>query len=313
MNYYPDNYSSPSRTGRIRRQKRRHASKMFFCNLFLACLLLFAIGEGWLICGVRINSEPPVVREYVIDSGKIDLPVTLVMLSDLHGCEFGEGNSILIGQIKEIDPDIILLCGDMINHHHKTGEDILVTAALVKELTNIAPVYYSLGNHELERIGLHERDAVSRITDEGAILLEREYVDLDIRGNRIRLGGLYTPNSAEINKPDANTCERFLSELCGTDAFVILMEHRPTSFTDSIYPAGYEPELILSGHLHGGHVILPLLGPVYGANSGFFPKYALGKYEFGKSSLIVSAGLSTDRHIIPRVNNPTEITKIVLE
>lgn len=279
--------------------------KSFGCLL----LLLVIIIEGWLVIGVRINSDPPVVREYVIESDKISSPVTIVMLSDLHGCE----HPTLIEQVKEIAPDLILLCGDMINHHHETGEDILVTAAAVKELCKIAPVYYSLGNHELERIGLHESDAVKRITNEGAILLERDYVDLKIRGNALRLGGLYTPNSASTAKPSADSVEGFLSDFCATDSFRILLEHRPASFTDAIYPAGYEPELVLSGHLHGGHVVLPFLGPVYGANSGFFPKYALGAFELGSSTLIVSAGLSTDRHIIPRVNNPTEITKITLE
>lgn len=279
--------------------------KSFVCLM----LLLFILLEGWLVIGVRINSEPPVVREYVIESDKISSPVTLVMLSDLHGCE----HPTLIEQVEEIAPDLILLCGDMINRQHETGEDILVTAAAVKELCKIAPVYYSLGNHELERIGLHESNAVKRITKEGAILLERDYVDLEIRGNDLRLGGLYTPNSAATAKPSADSVEGFLSEFCSTDSFRILLEHRPASFTDAIYPAGYEPELVLSGHLHGGHVILPFRGPVYGANSGFFPKYALGAFELGSSTLIVSAGLSTERHIIPRVNNPTEITKITLE
>ena len=283
----------------------RRVGKSLGCLL----LLLVIIIEGWLVIGVRINADPPVVREYVIESDKISSPVTLVMLSDLHGCE----HPTLIGQISEIAPDLILLCGDMINHHHETGEDILVTAAVVKELCKIAPVYYSLGNHELERIGLHESNAVKRITNEGAILLERDYVDLEIRGNALRLGGLYTPNSAATAKPSADSVEGFLSDFCASNSFRILLEHRPASFTDAIYPAGYEPELVLSGHLHGGHVILPFLGPVYGANSGFFPKYALGAFELGSSTLIVSAGLSTDRHIIPRVNNPTEITKIVLE
>ena len=283
----------------------RRVGKSLGCLL----LLLVIIIEGWLVIGVRINADPPVVREYVIESDKISSPVTLVILSDLHGCE----HPTLIGQISEIAPDLILLCGDMINHHHETGEDILVTAAVVKELCKIAPVYYSLGNHELERIGLHESNAVKRITNEGAILLERDYVDLEIRGNALRLGGLYTPNSAATAKPSADSVEGFLSDFCASNSFRILLEHRPASFTDAIYPAGYEPELVLSGHLHGGHVILPFLGPVYGANSGFFPKYALGAFELGSSTLIVSAGLSTDRHIIPRVNNPTEITKIVLE
>ena len=271
-------------------------------------LLLTVIAEGWLVIGVRINDEPPTVREYIIESDRISSPVTLVLLSDLHGCE----HPTLIGQVRELEPDLILLCGDMINHHHETGEDILVTAGVVKELSAIAPVYYSLGNHELERIGLHDHDAVKRIAAEGAVLLDKKYVDLEIRGNALRLGGLYTPNSSETAKPSADSVEGFLSDFLSTDSFRILLEHRPAA-AEAILTAGYTPELVLSGHLHGGHVILPLLGPVYGANSGFFPKYALGRFEFGNSSLIVSAGLSTERHIIPRVNNPTEITKIVLE
>ena len=277
----------------------------------LGCLILLVlvIVAGWLVIGVRVGAEPPTVREYTIESEKISSPVRIVMLSDLHGCE----HSTLAGQVEELRPDLILLCGDMICRDHQTGEDILVTAALVKGLCEIAPVYYSLGNHELERIGLHERDAVKRIVAEGAILLEREYLDIEINGSTLRLGGLYTPNDDGNKKPSVDTVENFLTDFCDTGAFRILMEHRPAAFTDAIYPAGYEPELVLSGHLHGGHVILPFLGPVYGPSIGFFPEYALGFFELGESNLIISAGLSTERHIIPRLNNPTEITFIILE
>ena len=281
------------------------SSHTFGCFL----LLLTVLAEGWLIYGVRINSDPPIVREYKIESDKISSPVTIVMLSDLHGCE----HPTLISQVADIEPDLILLCGDMINHQHETGEDILVTANAVASLSEIAPVYYSYGNHELERIGLHDSRAVKPIIEAGAILLEKKYVDIEINGNAIRIGGLYTPNSAESKKPDAATVAAFLSDFTDTASFTILMEHRPAAVSDAIIPLGYEPDLCLSGHLHGGHVILPFIGPVYGANSGFFPKFALGSYEIGGSTLIVSAGLSTDRHIIPRINNPTEITKITLE
>ena len=281
------------------------AAKRLGCLMLLVC----AIVAGWLVIGVRIGAEPPTVREYTIESEKITSPVRIVMLSDLHGCE----HPTLTEQVEELRPDLILLCGDMICREHETGEDVLVTASLVKELCEIAPVYYSLGNHELERIGLHERDAVKRIVAEGAILLEREYLDIEINGNSLRLGGLYTPNGERIKKPTVDAVEDFLADFCETDSFRILMEHRPAAFTDAIYPAGYEPELVLSGHLHGGHVILPFFGPVYGPSIGFFPEYALGFFELGESNLIISAGLSTERHIIPRLNNPTEITFIVLE
>lgn len=313
MNYYPQNFESLSRKRRISRHKRRHFRRMLSCAMLSLCLLLFTLCAGFLICGVRINSDPPVVREYLIESDKISSPVTFVMLSDLHGCEHGDANSALIDAIEEIAPDAILMCGDMINHREDSGEDLLVTCALIGELTDIAPVYFSYGNHERERIDFYDRDADDHIENAGAVILECEYVDLDIRGQRIRLGGLYTPNSAETKKPDASSVEGFLSDLCESDSFLLLLEHRPHSFANSIYPLGYSPDLVLSGHLHGGHVVLPFFGPVYGSNYGIFPDYALGEYIIGESTMIVSAGLSTDRHIIPRINNPPEITKITID
>ncbi len=305
---------SPSKRARLRRQKARHARIMFKNTALLICLLLLIQISGFLVHGIRINFDPPIIREYTVTNEKIQSPLTIIMLSDLHGCEHGEGNSELIRLIGECNPDIILMCGDMINGWHETEEDILVTAALIKELSAVAPIYYSLGNHELARIGSYWDTSLPEFKEAGAIILEREYTDLDISGNQIRIGGIYTPNdTSTMLKPDITDVKDFFFELCETERFLILMEHRPGAFSDEILPAGFEPELVLSGHMHGGHVRLPILGPVVGASWGFFPKYALGRYELEDSTLIVSAGLSNQPHIIPRINNPTEITKITLE
>ncbi len=280
------------------------------CLLLVLSALFLA---GFLAVGARISAVPPVLREYTVKSDKISAPVTVAMLSDLHGCEHGENNRELISSVEAIEPDLILLCGDMINHCDSSCADIYVTAALVEKLAAIAPVYYSYGNHELERVTFNDSDAVKQILQKGAILLNETYTDIEIAGVPLRIGGIYTPNNEETHRPDGSGKIGYYTSLCTTDRFVILMEHRPGSFTDQIYALGFEPDLVLSGHLHGGHVILPLFGPVWGANSGIFPKYSLGKYELGGSTLIVSAGLSTEIRIIPRINNPPEITKITLE
>ena len=91
----------------------------FFRTFGCILLLLAVLAEGWLIYGVRLSAQPPVVREYTVGSDKISSPVTIVMLSDLHGCE----HPTLTKQVAEIAPDLILLCGDMINHDHETGEE----------------------------------------------------------------------------------------------------------------------------------------------------------------------------------------------
>lgn len=282
-------------------------------RVLLFCLLAVTLISGLLAMGARISAQPPVVREYTVESDKLVSELTLVMLSDLHGCEHGEGNAELIKSVTDICPDLILLCGDMINREHPTGEDILVTAALIRELSALAPTYYSLGNHELARLEYYLPTSLREFKDAGAVVLEGEFVDIELKGNSLRIGGVYTPNDEKTKKPDISAVIGFLDELCDTEHFTVLMEHRPNTFTDYIYPAGYEPELVLSGHLHGGHVILPLFGPVVGSRYELFPRYAIGKFTFGNSTLVVSAGLSTQSHIIPRINNPTEITKIRLE
>ena len=72
-------------------------------------------------------------------------PIRIVHLSDLHSWEFGEGNQELVGMVTEQSPDLILMTGDMLD---KSDEDAAVACALIKDLAEIAPVYYGYGNHE---------------------------------------------------------------------------------------------------------------------------------------------------------------------
>ena len=106
----------------------------------------------------------------------------MVVLSDLHDHEFGKDNEQLIRRVKEQDPEMIILDGDMLNEDSKSDE---VPVRLVKGLAEIAPVYYALGNHELDYIGTAEgkkmqkhpenSELVKDLTDAGACVLEEGY------------------------------------------------------------------------------------------------------------------------------------------
>lgn len=69
-------------------------------------------------------------------------------------------------------------------------------------------------------------------------------------------------------------------------------------------------DLVLSGHLHGGQVILPGVGGLYNSLEGFFPEYDYGQYKQGNSDLIISRGLGSNPKILPRCNNPPEIVVV---
>ena len=84
---------------------------------------------------------------YQIPSDKIDTPIRILQLTDLHNSEFGEDNQELIDRIASQSPDLILLTGDLLN----SGEPVTEIAVnLISSLCKIAPVYLSLGNHEIE-------------------------------------------------------------------------------------------------------------------------------------------------------------------
>ena len=56
------------------------------------------------------------VNQFSYDSEKIDTPVRIVILSDLHNHNFGEKLSEMV---KKQNPDLILMAGDMIDHDKK--------------------------------------------------------------------------------------------------------------------------------------------------------------------------------------------------
>ncbi|MBO6015062.1 MAG: hypothetical protein J6P60_00545, partial [Lachnospiraceae bacterium] len=93
------------------------------------------------------------------------------------------------------------------------------------------------------------------------------------------------------------------------EAFTILLAHNP-DYMDAY--AGYGAELVLSGHVHGGVVRLPLLGGVISPALRLFPKYDGGLFVKDETSMILSRGLGS--HTIPiRFLNPGELIVISLK
>ena len=82
---------------------------------------------------------------YEINSDKIQADVHIVLLSDLHDHHCMIKDQI-ITKIKQLSPDLILSVGDMIDD---TSCDDISIISFYQSLSSIAPVYVSLGNHEI--------------------------------------------------------------------------------------------------------------------------------------------------------------------
>ena len=88
------------------------------------------------------------IVRYNFISQKVRKPLRIVMIADLHNQVYGLENTDLLTAIDTEQPDIILLPGDMIVCRKSERKNNRVTADTIRKMTEIAPVYYSYGNHE---------------------------------------------------------------------------------------------------------------------------------------------------------------------
>ena len=249
---------------------------------------------------------------YTIKNEKIEHSFRLVQLSDLHNSMFGEHNEKLIKKILEQDPDIILITGDLIN---ETEEDLSVALELISSLSKEKPVYISLGNHEIGYEKRYGVDITVLYENAGAKVLNFSYIDIEINGQKIRLGGIYGYCLAEkyLSTGEAKEEEvRFLKEFQDTPLYTILMCHIPVTWiiNDSLNQWGCD--LILCGHSHGGQIRIPFIGGIYAPDQGYFCGKEAGLYYSDDQSkvMVLSRGLGSNEKV-PRMNNIPEI--IVIE
>lgn len=273
---------------------------------------LATIAAVYCSVSIWISSNMLTVDSYDFLTDKIASDVKLAVLSDLHNHEFGRDNQKLVEKVDAQEPDLILLVGDMLNEN---TADSRVPCELIRELLKVAPVYYALGNHELNYMQSHPK-LCQELKAAGAQVLDKEYVDLNVDETRIRLGGLYDYAFGLTGNNDAEAApediKAFLEEFQSTDSLKIMLSHRPDSFIFGD-ASDWKVDLVISGHNHGGQVILPFVGGVWGGDQGWFPEYVAGIKKKGNMYVAATRGLGSHKEVFPRFNNPPEIMMITLK
>lgn len=287
-----------------------------FIAVYLIAALLSLIANG------HINTAV-----YSEKTDKINGSVRVVLISDLHRTKFGADNEQLVERTAEQHPDIIAVDGDMLERDY-TQDELDDLVGLFERLVRIAPVYFSVGNHDycaffkvIDQLGgdylcgIEKNEALTRLENTGAVFLENEYRDIEVNGQKIRIGGFYghaMQMEYDLQDGGASWARRkaFLQEFCGTDSYKLMLSHRPESFVRRSTEADWDIDLILCGHTHNGVLSLPFgLGAIWGSE-GLFPKHDRGEFKIGtRSTMIITAGLAGWRSI-PRVFNPPEIAVI---
>lgn len=269
--------------------------------MVLACLISLWLSYNWLT-----------VSKFTVTDDKISGSFRIVLISDLHEHRFGGGNEKLAEKIREQSPDLIIIDGDMINSDSENAD---TAVEVVRRLNGIAPVYYSLGNHEYDYMAAGHGELPEELEAAGAEVLNYKNIDIEIKGNRIRLGGLYEygfETSMQSEEVNAGVTE-YLEQYTGTDRYLIMCAHRPESFYPWDTADQWGIDLVLSDHLHGGQVIIPGVGGLYNPLDGFFAEFDYGQYKLGDSDMIITRGLGSNLKMLPRFNNPPEIAVVDVE
>jgi hypothetical protein len=229
-----------------------------------------------------------------IDLPISDLPAALSgvrigFLTDIHRSRWVSHGDVAdaVAGLMAGRPDLIVLGGDYV-----TWGDRQYVRASAEGLESLAAphgVFAILGNHD------DDHDMPAALTARGFQVLKDARTTIRVRGETVDLVGIrfWTKRASKIAS--------LVRRATGT---VILLAHDPRRLTEA---AVLRIPLVLSGHTHGGQVVLPGVGAIAARK---FPLVA-GVGRRGRTTMFVSRGLGTV-YVPLRVNCPPEVALLTL-
>ena len=210
-------------------------------------------------------------------------------LTDLHRSETGtrEISARAVDLLMQERPDLIVLGGDYVTQ----ADPAYVTPAaeVLSGLSAPAGVFAVLGNHD------DDHDMAAALNATGVTVLRDARTQIRVRGEPLDLVGIryWTHRIEDIAKL-----------LRGASPNVALLAHTPKRLIEA---ATLAIPVVISGHTHGGQIVMPGLGPI--AARGF-PVIA-GPGQRANTSIFVSRGVGTV-YVPMRINCPPDIAILTL-
>ena len=228
-----------------------------------------------------------IITKHTIRSPRIPERLTLAVAPDIHSSPYRDALDTFA------KCDAVLIPGDLVDRHRR---DNSLAMRFLEEVPGVAPVFYSMGNHEVKirnaaiYMDLAEKNGVTLLRDESALF----------RG--IRLGGL---SSRRSGPPDLAFLDRFEKE----PEFRLLLCHQPEVWRDWV--KGRNIDFTVCGHAHGGQIQLFGRG-LYAPGQGIFPRLTHGIHDSGR--MMISRGMTNAaKPRVPRICNPCELILLELE
>lgn len=214
----------------------------------------------------------------------------VALLTDVHHSALVSADDVTraVELALSTEPDMIVLGGDYVTYGDRNFVEPV--AELLAPLRAPNGVFAILGNHD------DDREMPAALTRKGITVLKDQRTRVVIRGEALEIAGIrfWTRRPADIARV-----------LKGADDPVLLLAHDPRRLTEA---AALNVPAVLSGHTHGGQVVVPGLGAI--ARARFPIVEGLGQRE--KSSIFVSRGIGTV-YVPVRINCPPEVALVTLQ
>ncbi|PQO44496.1 metallophosphoesterase [Blastopirellula marina] len=223
--------------------------------------------------------------------------LTITHISDLHlkGHMAEAFYHKIVDQVNDLQSDLIVISGDIFDR----DQCFPWSARTLSRLSAPCGVYFILGNHE-NRTSDPEL-ARKTLIDDGLISLGGRHRTLMIRDYPVLLAGNelpWHPPAADMSTVDPASYDQ--------PPFKLLVAHTPDQFG---WACTHDFDLMLAGHVHGGQIRLPGLGPIV-SPSIYGTRYACGVFYSTPTMMHVSRGISGTTPL--RIYCSPEITQLVL-
>jgi uncharacterized protein len=214
----------------------------------------------------------------------------VALLTDIHHSALVPASDVTraVELALSTSPDIIVLGGDYVTYGDRNF--VGPVAELLSPLRAPNGVFAILGNHD------DDREMPAALARKGITVLKDQRTRIVIRGDALEMAGIrfWTRRPSDIAKV-----------LKGANDAVLLLAHDPRRLTEA---AALSVPAVLSGHTHGGQVVLPGLGAI--ARTRFPIVQGLGRRE--NASIFVSRGIGTV-YVPVRINCPPEVALVTLQ
>ena len=215
----------------------------------------------------------------------------IALVTDIHHSALVGADDVraAVDLTLSLRPDLIVLGGDYVSFADR--DYVGPVAELLAPLKAPQGVFAILGNHD------DEKDMPAALERRGFEVLKDDRTRVTLRGEALELAGIrfWTRRASEIY-------ER--AQLQHARDTVLLLAHDPRRLTEA---AKLNVPAVLSGHTHGGQVVLPGVGAV--AKARFPILQGLGRQD--NTSIFVSRGIGTV-YVPIRINCPPEVAIITL-